>query len=353
MSSRDQHPDTGLRFEASEVTSIRLHPGQDFRRDDVRLEVRRDPITGSSARLAHFGAIHPEPLDLATYLLPEVKGFCPFCPPHRDTLTPQFPLGPITEGRMALGEALLVPNLYPYDVHSTVCIMTRDHVVPLEKIDRQCLVDAFSLGVAAWKRLAQAGSGPAHPVMGWNYMPPSGGGLVHPHQQYLLTDFPGNRYEAELAAARAYDSTHGADPWTVLIRAEEQTAERFLGRTGDWRWLTAFAPRGVLGEILAVEPDVFGLDDLDDERLGHLVDGLLRVFSWMRVDEIFSFNATLFVGPPDQACFPAHLSLVPRTFLNLRDMAPDMNFLQVLMEEPVSVVRPEEMATRLRPFFSS
>ncbi len=124
MTSRDQHPKKGLSFAASEVESVRLDPGQHFRRDTVLFEVRRDPITGSSARLAHLGAIHPEPLDLAIYSRPEVKGFCPFCPPHRDTLTPQFPPGPITEGRMVCGEALLVPNLYPYDVHSTVCIMT-------------------------------------------------------------------------------------------------------------------------------------------------------------------------------------------------------------------------------------
>ncbi len=214
-------------------------------------------------------------------------------------------------------------------------------------------MNALSLGAAAWKRLAQAGSGPAHPVMGWNYMPPSGGGLVHPHQQYFLTDFPGNRYQKELAAATTYHRAHGADPWTALLEAEERTADRFLGRTGGWSWLTAFAPRGVLGEILAVEPEVFGLDDLDDAHLVHLAEGLLRVFSWMGVEGIFSFNATLFVGPAGQRCFPAHLSLVPRTFLNLRDLAPDMNFLQVLMEEPVSVVRPEEMATGLRPFFTS
>lgn len=341
-----------LRFERFPAESRRLEPDSGFRETRFPVEVRRDPITGETAHLAHFGAIHQQPLELERYARPEVRGFCPFCEPHRETVTPMFPPELIPEGRVGRGEALLVPNLYPYDVHSTVVVMTRKHVVSLEELTAGLLTESLALGVEGWRLLLAADPGDWCPVMGWNYMPPSGGGLVHPHQQYLLTHFPGRRYEAELAAARRFHAAHRRDPWSVLAEAEERLGERFLGTSGPWRWLAAFAPRGILGEIMAVLPGSQNLDDLAGDAIGALAEGLVRIFTWMRSENLHSFNATLFVPPGTEPAFPIHLSLVPRTFLNLRDMAPDMNFLQVLLEEPVSVVRPEELAPRVREWFT-
>ncbi len=341
-----------LRFERFPAESSRLDPAAGFGESRYPVEVRRDPITGETVHLAHTGAVRPQPLEPEHYAAPEVRGFCPFCEPHRETVTPMFPPRFIPEGRLRRGEALLVPNLYPYDVHSTVVVMTRQHVVPPGAFSLPLLVDALELGVEGWRRLLAADPGEWRPVMGWNFMPPSGGGLVHPHQQYLLTRFPGRRYEAEFAAARRFHRAHGRDPWTVLVEQERTRGERHLGTTGRWEWLAAFAPRGILGEITAVLPGAAGLDALDGEALLSLADGLLRIFAWMGDHGLCSFNATLFVPPHSEPVFPIHLNLVPRTFLNLRDMAPDMNFLQVLMEEPVSVVRPEDLAAGLREYLS-
>ena len=341
-----------IAFERREIVSRLGDPREGDAPVSITLELRRDPLTGRSARLAHFGAISAKALDFDHYRRPEVIGHCPFCGEDRERQTPSFPRDLIPEGRLRRGQALLVPNLFPYDIHSTVCILTREHVVPLPELTGDIVADGLRLGLELWQRLApRAGFSPAFPVMGWNYMPPSGGGLVHPHHQYLLTPEPGNRYREELNASAAFVEGHGRDYWSALAAEEAELGDRFVGTTGPWSWLSAFAPEGVLGEILAVLPGMWDLESFGESAVEGLVDGLLRCFRHFQSAGIHSFNAALFLGPRGQSHFAAHLRLVPRTFLNLRDMAPDVNFLKMLFDEPVSVVRPEELASRLRPFF--
>ena len=55
----------------------------------------------------------------------------PVLPRCSSRTTPKFPERVLPEGRAERGEAVLIPNLFPYDVYSSVIIMTDDHVVPL------------------------------------------------------------------------------------------------------------------------------------------------------------------------------------------------------------------------------
>ncbi len=340
-----------IRFHLERLASRLLDPRAGGTEVAVPLEVRQDPLTGRTVHVAHFGAIEPQPLDLGAYRRPEIRGFCPFCPEHAERSTPAFPPDLFPEGRLRAGEALLIPNLYPYDVHGAVCVLTREHVVPLEGLTPARLGDALGLGLRFWRRVRDAAPEHRHPLMGWNYMPPSGGGLVHPHIQFFSTRSPGNRYRAELEASERFLRHQGRDYWTALVEAEQGLGARYLGRTGAWHWLSAFAPAGVLGEVLGVLPGAWDLDALGRPFLEDLARGLARCFGAFRALGIHSFNAACLVGPAGQRHFAAHVRVAPRTFLNLRDLAPDLNFFQCLLDEPVSVVRPEDLAGRMAPFF--
>ena len=105
------------------------------------------------------------------------------------------------------------------------------------------------------------------------------------------------------------------------------------------------------GEILCVLPEVFELSDFKDRHAEDLLEGLRRVFRYFLENGIQSFNAALVFGPAGQRHFAAHLRIIPRTFLNLRDFAPDFNFYQTLLWEPVSVVLPEDLCRALKPLF--
>ncbi|OPX88519.1 MAG: hypothetical protein A4E53_01948 [Pelotomaculum sp. PtaB.Bin104] len=340
-----------ITYKKVDVENTFHDPRQDFQPTVVKTHVRYDPLTGKTGHFSHFGAIKPQQLDLEKYLDPQVKGFCPFCGAGREANTPKFPREILPEGRLAKGEALLVPNIFPYDVYSSVCVMTQGHVVPLEQFSFDQLFDSFVVGLEFLKRVKALDSSLPYQIMGWNYMPPSGGGLVHPHQQYFATGQPGNQFAEELRASELFYENYHLDYWLELVTVEQKTGERYIGQQGDSHWLASYVSLGMLGEIVGVFPGVYCIDDFSEANVSELVSGLQKIFSYFSHKVIFSFNASLFFGPGGQQFFPAHFRIVPRTFLNTRDFAPDLNFFQAVLQEPVSVVLPEDLCREVKTFF--
>jgi UDPglucose--hexose-1-phosphate uridylyltransferase len=340
-----------IRFEIIEQESTFLDPRANFRQVTEKVQVRIDPLTGRTGHIAHFGVIKPQRLSPESYARPEVIGVCPFCPDVRESATPRFPENIVPGGRMIRNEAVLIPNLFPYDVYSGVIIMADQHVVPLDALTENRLTDTFSLGIDFLRRITAAKGSPRYALMAWNYMPPSGGGLVHPHQQCFATEYPGNQYMDELRASEQFYNAHDQNYWTQLVKEERSAGERYIGQLGGSHWLSSFVSLGILGEIMCVFPAVYSIDDLDEEHIRELVAGLLRIFKYYTVSDIHSFNASLFFGFPGQRYFSAYFRIVPRTFLNMRDYAPDPNFYQMLLSEPVSVVIPEKLCEEVKPYF--
>jgi len=340
-----------ISFRIINVENTFLDPRANFQPATVRSQVRIDPLTGRTGHFSHFGAIKPQKLDMEKYMEPQTKGFCPFCGDKKSRLTPRFPEELFHEGRMTRGEALLVPNLFPYDVYSAVVIMTDDHVVSLEDFNDEKLFDSFSVGIDFLKRAKTKSPSIPYQVMAWNYMPPSGGGLVHPHQQYFATEHPGNQFADEYKWAELFYHNHQVDYWTELIKEERNDNERYIGQVGDTHWLASFVSLGVLGEIICVFPGVYCINDFTDAQVRHLVSGIRKIFRYYKNNGIYSFNASLFWGAEGQKFFPAHFRIVPRTFLNTRDYAPDLNFFQAVLQEPVSVVLPEDLCKEVKPYF--
>lgn len=340
-----------INFEKFELSATFLDPRQEFNSTSNGYQVRVDPLTGKTGHFSHFGVIKPQKLDLEKYNDPEIKGFCPFCGEFKTTITPKFCADLIPEGRFSQGEALLVPNLHPYDIYSSVAIMTDDHVVPLNKLSNKILFDTFSVGREFLQRVKSVDPSLQYPIMTWNYMPPSGGGLVHPHQQYFTSANPGNQYTDELKASKEFYNRYQTNFWSELITAEKEQNERYLGQVGNSHWLMPFVSSGTLGEIMCIFPNAFSVDDFTYSDISDLIQGLQTVFRYFQDTDIYSFNAALFWGPQNQKFFPAHFRIVPRTFLNSRDFAPDMNFFHMMLNEPLSVVLPEELCKDIKKYF--
>ncbi|MDD3653423.1 MAG: hypothetical protein PHO01_04455 [Desulfotomaculaceae bacterium] len=340
-----------ITFKKIEMENTFLDPRRGFQPNVVNSQVRFDPLTGRTGHFSHFGAIKPQQLNLEKYSDPQVTGFCPFCGARREAQTPKFPGEIIPEGRLARGEALLVPNLNPYDIYSSVCIMSWEHVVSLDRWNYEKLSDAFTIGLDFLKRIKAISPSLPYHLMGWNYMPPSGGGLVHPHQQYFATEHPGNRFTDEIRASELFYRNYQTDYWQELVYREQKNGERYIGKLGNSHWLTSYVSFGVLGEIICVFHRVYCLNDFTGENLNELVAGLQKIFSYFSHKGIPSFNASLFFCSEGQRFFPVLFRIVPRTFLNTRDNASDLSFFQALLQEPVSVVLPEDLCREVKSFF--
>lgn len=324
-----------------------LDPRADFAPVEIASEVRFDPLTGQTGRVAHFLPRDlPEP-DLTPWQQFAASYSCPFCPENVERVTPKFPAEICPEGRFRRGEALTFPNLSPYDEHSAVTVITAAHFPSLEDFTTERLLDAFEASLAFLARVTE-GRQDLHPFVCWNYLPPSGSSQLHPHLQAFATAVPGNMLQAELKAEVAYRQTQGRSFWEDLIREEKERGERYLGGVGQTEWLVAFRPYGVLGDVLAIFPEGKLLPRLEKELLVDMIEGLQRLFSFFRKNNILSFNLVLYQGDKR-----TRLRVTPRLYVQQRLYTSDINSLQMVCGEPLAMVLPEDIAARIKPHFQN
>lgn len=343
----------GIRFRV-EKKFARLHdPRRNFELAQIESEIRFDPLTGWSGRICHFSLANLPVPDLSG-IIAESRAVCPFCPDKVESITPRFPEDLVSGGRMRRGEAVLFPNLFPYDDISAVAVICREHFLPMAAIPAQVLCDGIGLArdffMLAGDRVED---GRGFGLVTWNYMPPAGGTQVHPHMQVALTGNPGNAVTRELAAEAAYLERHGACYARALLRAEQASGERFIASTASVAWLVPFVPIGLFGDCIAWFPERTTLADLSDAEIADFAQGLARVLRGFAGRGLWGFNLTFFparFGAGDGSHWLS-ARVLPRFYLNPKLHVTDASYQQLLLEERFAMVYPEQTAELLRAAF--
>ncbi len=68
-----------MKFEAIPRETVLLDPGNDMAPKKISNEVRKDPLTGKTARICHFRELKWKKPDFDK-LLAGTQSWCPFCP---------------------------------------------------------------------------------------------------------------------------------------------------------------------------------------------------------------------------------------------------------------------------------
>lgn len=332
----------------------RLHdPRRGGALSDVESEIRWDPLTGESSRICHFSLAQAPPSDLAERIDAR-RASCPFCPERVGVVTPRFPEEWIPGGRFVQGEAVVFPNLFPYDDLSAIAVPCAQHSLSTADVPASVVVNGLTVARDFVRAvLPRIGAPDPFALVSWNHMPPAGGTQLHPHLQVVVTSEPGNAVRRELAAEEAWGLRRGT-PFARDLLAAEEEAGRVVGRTGNWTWLVPFAPIGVLGDCRAYLPGKATLLDLDAADIAAFADGLRRALSGFAAAGLWSFNLTFF---PDRVGARADrhwlsARLLPRLFLDPVLHVPDANGMPLLLGERFTMAWPEEVAERLRSAFS-
>ena len=100
----------------------------------------------------------------------------------------------------------------------------------------------------------------------------------------------------ELETSKSYLDRHGSNYWDDLVMAEEKSNERYLGKIGRSHWMTAFAPMGVAGDVLAVMEEARSTLELNKRDLVDVATGLTKVMAEYDQMGIYSFNMNFFNG---------------------------------------------------------
>jgi galactose-1-phosphate uridylyltransferase len=341
-----------IEFRTDTKRALLHDPRQDFALVEIESEVRHDPLTGDSARICHFAMRAPPPPDLAA-----IDGLsrptCPFCPDKIEAITPRFPDELIPGGRLRRGDAVLVPNLFPYDDFSAIAVLCREHMQPMDAMPERLVVDGLSVAREFMRAAAGRVVGPhAYGIVTWNYMPAAGGTQVHPHMQVIVTATPGNALARQLVAAAAFRARTGRPYAEALLDAEHGGA-RWIGERGRVAWLTPFTPAGVLGDAVALIRDRATLAELEDADIADFAASLVRVLAAFAARGLWSFNLCLLpdaFDPPERRHWLT-ARLLPRFYLNPKLYVSDASYLQLLLEEHFAMLTPEEVAADLRARF--
>lgn len=341
-----------MKFEAQKKETVVLNPLKNMERRSIPSEIRKDPLTGRTARICHFMKLQWEKPDFER-LVAGTDQTCPFCPEKVMQITPCFPAEILSEGRLTAADMVLFPNIAPYDSLGAVATMGARHYIPMLEFTPERISGAFRLARDFFQRVEEIG----HPesvyhIINWNYMPPSGSSLIHAHLQVFATSSAPNLMKAELDAARSYSRANGGNYWDDLVAHETAAGERFLGSIGRTRWFTHYAPLGVAGDVLAVVEDASSTLELTDDDLDHIADGLTRVMAAYDKMGIFSFNMNFFTGARGDDFTRFHLLFSPRTFFNQALGTPDIGALRNLFNETLCMAFPEEINTMLKPHFA-
>ena len=282
------------------------------------------------------------------------RAVCPFCPGKIEDGTPRFPEDIVAGGRVRRGEALLFPNLFPYDDLSAVAILCREHFHAMDAIPAKLIRDG--LGVARDFFAIVSGnldSPRSFGLVTWNYMPPAGASQVHPHLQVVLTSHSGNALDRQFQGEQAYFAHAGRCYWQDLLEQEERRAERWIGRENDVAWMVPYAPTGLLGDCLAVFPGRATLLDLTEADVDAFARSLVRILRGFAGRGLWSFNLSFFPDSFGAASGTRWLTakLLPRFYLNPKLHVTDSSYLQLLLEEKLGMIYPEETAALLRGAF--
>jgi galactose-1-phosphate uridylyltransferase len=340
-----------MKFEAVTKETVMLIPQENMAERRISSEIRFDPLTGRTARICHFMKLQWQKPDLNA-LVSGTEAWCPFCPEKVHVVTPCFPKDLIPEGRMQKGDMVIFPNLAPYDTIGAVATYGTRHYIPMLEFTPELMASAFGFALDFFRRVEQSG----HPesvyhIINWNYMPPAGSSLIHPHLQVFSSSTAPNLMREELAASRRYQDTQGSCYLEDLTASEMKTGERYLGKIGRTHWMSAYAPMGVAGDVLAIVEDARCTLDLTDSDIQSLAAGLAKVMVEYDKMGIYSFNMNFFTGTRTDDHFRFHLLFSPRTFFSQKLGTPDAGALRTLFNETVCMAFPEEINGLLKQCF--
>ena len=340
-----------MKFDAIIKETVIRNPQEDMAERRIPSEIRFDPLTGRTARICHFMGLHWEKPDFEA-LIAGTEAWCPFCPDKVLQVTPCFPRDLIPEGRLQKDDMVIFPNIAPYDGLGAVTTFGARHYIPMTAFEPERIAAAFGFAQEFFRRVDDAGHPESvYPIINWNYMPPSGSTLIHPHLQVFASSSAPNLMRQELEASKDYQKKQGSNYWEDLVAAEQQAGKRYLGRIGRTHWLTAYAPMGVAGDVLAVVEEARCTLDLTGPDLLDLASGLTRVIAEYDKMGIYSFNMNFFTGGKSDDFFRFHLLFSPRTFFSQKLGTPDVGALRNLFNETLCMAYPEEIKDLLKPGF--
>jgi UDPglucose--hexose-1-phosphate uridylyltransferase len=331
---------TRLAFERETFEAELLDPRRGFEPTRATVEVRRDPLTGHSARILPAGSFPPPAVHDLERLSAETRDACPFCPERLEEQTPRLPAAVWPEGRIRSGEAVLFPNLVAYAKWSAVSVYSPErHLLRLAELTPRLVAD----NLRAQREFGRAVLA-VDPAARWisvnaNHLAPSGSSIFHPHLQGSANPLP-TTMQRLLAAVPP-------EQLPAYAAAERADGTRLVASAEGVDWIASFAPLGP-AEICAFVAGAGSPHELEDGRIDVLARGIssvLRVYDELGFQ---SFNLAFYGVPGAETLL---LRLVARAYFGAAERS-DAMWSERLQWEAATDLAPEHVAEIARAAFA-
>ena len=344
-----------ITFEKNVKYSKFLNPLKNFEEDIVTFEYRTDPLTGRNTTvikgmLNYINKFLVSDEKLLNSLIEKSRGNCPFCPERVKNKTPMFLQDFLKEGRIFIGEAVVIPNLLGHAERSILVVLSKEHFLKLDDFTPKLVFDGLKGGLAYLKRLNEVEPSIRFPVFIFNYLPPAGSSIIHPHMQVLARDRPFYLVKLMLEKSKAYYKDNKSSYWLDLI-SKEKTGERSLFRINNVEWLVPFAPLRGLNEVQAIVRGKSNLLELNDKEWLGLAEGVSKVLQFYYKEGYVSFNIILASGPMNEHLdyFDVNLRMISRSGIQASSFT-DAWALPYLLWDGEAVEEPERFAERIAKY---
>ena len=320
----------------------------------VTTRIRIDPLTKHTVRITPRRTDDP-PIDFSNppyrEHVAESGPTCPFCPGRIGETTPRFPPEICGEGRFVFAGSILFPNLFPYGRHSAVAVFSPAHFIEIGEFTGNEYRDAFINARGYIERVFTIDPEVRFSAVTQNYLPSSGGTLIHPHLQINIFVTPTN-YLRELSDCSArYHTETGRSFWDDLVQKEEALGGRWIARTGPIAWFTPFAPQGQK-EVWAVFEGRSDFREITDNELAILSGGIVSVQRYYRDTGNNSFNLGAYSIAGQDSDYRLLVRMVVRTKY-IPYARNDQSYFEVILGEAATDEFPEKIASDLKKYLDS
>jgi len=339
----------GISFKKIKDVMRLKNPLKGFSMDEIPFEIRYDSLTEQTTRVFDLPYRPVARPDFSELIRKSKEMNCPFCPESIEKVTPLYSEEIIQGGRIHVGGAVLFPNLLPLDRYAGVCIFGSDHFIALGDFTPDIMRDGFIAARTFVDIIARHDPDVHFFSINWNYMPPSGSSMIHPHLQVNCGQIP--TYQSRLQMERSHDYfvRNGTTFWEAYVDAEKKSGERDLIEIGPTFWTMSFAPQGALPDIWCIFRKCRSLVEWKDEEQDAFLQGLGASLRYFDQEGLYSFNVSIFSGRENDH-YRVNARITPR--LLLREIGnSDQTYYQVLHREPSSIRPPESVREKVLAVF--
>jgi galactose-1-phosphate uridylyltransferase len=316
------------------------------------IEVRKHPLSHRNCRITFSRSSEKE---AGTEALPSEPPNshdtqkCPFCQPQLQSQTPRLPANLSAAGHLVEGESILFPNLFPYSCYSAVSLIDHQHFVEIGRASPPSYASSLINCGNYIKQVLLADPLAVYAAIAQNHLPSAGGSLIHPHFQVHMDPVASNRHHLLDWRTKGYFQRYGRHFFSDYLNLEVANQERYIGSTGKWEWLAAFAPEGFY-EIWGILPEYFSLQAIDDSRWQELARGIINAQRFYRSLHRNGYNMGLLSIEQGGSCLELRVVLIVRS-----NYAPwvrnDHTSFEVMLGDMATFSAPEETARLARPYW--